>query len=79
MELGAYLVTVVLTDYEGNASSWPITIQVTCVAGNRDPLCYTPEDDEGVATTSNDVTGIVDGSTETVDTITPTDSLFGFT
>ena len=26
MQLGAFLATVVLTDYEGNASEWPITI-----------------------------------------------------
>lgn len=78
MTLGTYLATVVLEDFEGNVSNWPITIQVSCASGNRHPLCYTAQDTGSVETTD---TGIIveDDSVTTVSTISSTDSLTAFT
>ena len=72
------MATVILEDFEGNVSNWPITIQVTCASGNRHPLCYTPQDTGSVETTD---TGILveDDTVTTVNTISSTDSLTAFT
>ena len=45
--LGTSSITIVLEDYQGNQSQWPITLVVSCPGDSTDILCYTePEEDE---------------------------------